>query len=154
MNEAVEALKKDGFVLLQMPPESFETAQLAEVGTWYAKITPNACVFQDQPKHIGFVHWNMFNQSQICDSHNHPEAAWRNFFADHDKDVKGLRSDVVLPFEHLPLADAGYTKQNAREHFHVVVGASKEQKWPHSLYEVTQPLISTLEQLLNLKRVV
>lgn len=77
------------------------------------------------------------------------EDAWRGFFHGHEKGVKGLKTNTSLPFDHLPLADAGYTMQNAREHFHVVLAASQQQEWPDALRHITEPLISILEKFLG-----
>eukprot|EP00435_Cladocopium_sp_Y103_P010641 s1373_g2.t1 len=71
------------------------------------------------------------------------ENVWQSFFLQEDKDsYRGLEEPHCTD---LPLADAGYTLQNAREHFHVVLGAAG-QRWP-STKEATAPLMAALQRL-------
>ncbi|CAJ1381719.1 unnamed protein product [Effrenium voratum] len=84
---------------------------------------------------------------RLPDSFAEAEEAWQEFFAGSRKSCfRGLRSGAGLAAE-LPLADVGYTRQTAREHFHVILGASDQQEWPPKLQQKTQPLVDALEQL-------
>ncbi|CAE7271739.1 Cercam [Symbiodinium natans] len=67
------------------------------------------------------------------------------YFASSGDRCRGLREGS--PELHLPLADAGYTLQSARQHFHVVVGAADHQAWPTGLKETSQLMIRELEAL-------
>eukprot|EP00439_Symbiodinium_sp_Y106_P024216 s2911_g2.t4 len=81
------------------------------------------------------------------------EDVWRDFFAAPGEKYCGLRQGS--PGLMLPLADAGYTLQSARQHFHLVMGAADHQVWPPGLQEISRPLIRELETLcLSLLRLI
>ncbi|CAL1128328.1 unnamed protein product [Cladocopium goreaui] len=73
------------------------------------------------------------------------EKLWQSFFLQEDKaSYSGLEQPHCTD---LPLADAGYTLQNAREHFHVVLGLAAQQRWPWDPSQATAPLMAALQGL-------
>ncbi|CAE7234127.1 Cercam [Symbiodinium sp. CCMP2592] len=62
---------------------------------------------------------------QATDCFQAAEDVWRDFFAAPGEKYCGLRQGS--PGLMLPLADAGYTLQSARQHFHLVMGAADYQ---------------------------